>query len=63
MELPFYCNGESRQDYSLKRLCPRCESHHLPIGYPGALSHWDNETEICSDCGKDESHEGVTRKT
>lgn len=35
-------------------LCPRCKLNFLPIGYPGALSRVDNETEICSECGQDE---------
>ena len=35
-------------------ICPRCLGF-LPIGYPGALSRVDNETEICSDCGTDEA--------
>lgn len=38
----------------LKR-CPRCGSY-IPTDehageYPGALSRWDNRTEICSECG------------
>lgn len=40
-------------------ICPRC-GHFLPNdmtpgAYPGALSRWDNETEICSRCGQQEA--------
>ena len=39
--------------------CPRClggipNSEH-PGAYPGALSRWDNATEVCSACGLDEA--------
>ena len=39
--------------------CPRCgggipNSAH-PGAYPGALSRWDNQTEVCSGCGSDEA--------
>lgn len=39
--------------------CPRCgggipNSQH-PGLYPGALSRWDNITEVCSDCGTQEA--------
>jgi hypothetical protein len=40
--------------YSEVVVCPRCNKNNLPIGYPGALSRVDNETEICSPCGTDE---------
>lgn len=45
--------GEFRTDFSEVSICPRCLGM-LPIGYPGALSRTDNETEICSACGTDE---------
>lgn len=40
-------------------VCPRC-GHYIPDDatpglYPGALSRWDNETEVCSACGLDEA--------
>ena len=39
--------------------CPRCggkiPNDVSPGAYPGALSRWDNETEICSDCGVEEA--------
>ena len=39
--------------------CPRCSGlipDDLNAGaYPGALSRWDNATEICSQCGFDEA--------
>lgn len=39
--------------------CPRCggdiPSDELRGAYPGALSRWDNETEVCSDCGTGEA--------
>ena len=39
--------------------CPRCggdvpSTEHKGL-YPGALSRWDNTTEICSQCGQDEA--------
>lgn len=41
--------------------CPRCLGgipNDLQRGaYPGALSRWDNKTEICSTCGQDEAIE------
>ena len=49
-----YLTGEFRKDYDEIKLCPRCDKL-LPIGYPGALSRLDNETEICSQCGVDEA--------
>ena len=36
--------------------CPRCGKEI--IGYP-AVSRFDNETEICSDCGMDEAFENM----
>lgn len=36
--------------------CPRCGNEI--IGYP-AVSRFDNETEICSDCGTDEAFENL----
>ena len=39
--------------------CPRCggaiPSWDNPGAHPGALSRWDNMTEICSPCGVDEA--------
>jgi hypothetical protein len=40
--------------YAEDVICPRCNENNLPLGYPGALSRVDNETEICSPCGQDE---------
>lgn len=41
--------------YGTNIRCPRCHGgipNDLRVGeYPGALSRYDNETEICSDCG------------
>jgi hypothetical protein len=40
-------------------LCPRCSgfipTNANPGKYPGALSRFDNATEICSDCGTEEA--------
>jgi hypothetical protein len=46
--------GEFRDIPYSPLLCPRCLGE-LPVGYPGALSRVDNETEICSACGTDEA--------
>ncbi len=39
--------------------CPRClgmiPNNLRPGEYPGALSRFDNATEICSRCGEDEA--------
>lgn len=39
--------------------CPRClgyiPNNYQPGAYPGALSRYDNKTEICSACGTDEA--------
>jgi DNA-directed RNA polymerase subunit RPC12/RpoP len=39
--------------------CPRCGGgipNDIQRGqYPGAISRWDNKTEVCSSCGKDEA--------
>lgn len=40
-------------------ICPRC-GHYIPNDvtpgeYPGAISRWDNKTEVCSQCGTDEA--------
>jgi len=39
--------------------CPRCGGgipNDVQRGlYPGALSRWDNATEVCSQCGTDEA--------
>lgn len=44
-----------REDYT----CPRCggsiPNDLTPGAYPGALSRYDNKTEICSDCGAEEA--------
>lgn len=40
-------------------ICPRCDggvpNSLTPGAYPGALSRWDNKTELCSDCGTEEA--------
>ena len=40
-------------------VCPRCgggvPNDSTPGAYPGALSRFDNETEICSACGTEEA--------
>lgn len=40
-------------------VCPRCTgfipTNNAPGQYPGALSRFDNETEVCSDCGTEEA--------
>jgi len=40
-------------------ICPRClgyiPSNAFAGEYPGAISRIDNKTEICSDCGTEES--------
>lgn len=45
--------------------CPRCggciPNNAQPGAYPGALSRYDNETEICSSCGTDEAMWNFTR--
>jgi hypothetical protein len=42
-----------------KPICPRCggkiPSEERAGEFPGALSRWDNRTEICSACGTDEA--------
>jgi hypothetical protein len=39
--------------------CPRCgggiPDDENPGLYPGAISRWDNETEVCSWCGLEEA--------
>lgn len=39
--------------------CPRCgegiPNNYQRGQYPGAVSRWDNVTEICSQCGVDEA--------
>lgn len=39
--------------------CPRCEgaipNNETPGAYPGALSRFDNKTEVCSACGTAEA--------
>jgi hypothetical protein len=39
--------------------CPRCEHliprDEFPGAYPGAISRFDNKTEVCSICGLDEA--------
>lgn len=53
---PVYCTGKLRSaPWTEKRPCPRCRKKLLPIGYCGAISRQDNETELCSDCGFDEA--------
>jgi hypothetical protein len=40
-------------------VCPRCEGAIPNAGwpgmFPGAISRYDNRTEICSDCGLEEA--------
>ena len=42
-----------------KNQCPRCGGgipNDAQRGmYPGAISRWDNSTEVCSQCGVDEA--------
>lgn len=42
-----------------KPICPRCggliPNDAQPGKYPGAISRWDNSTEVCSSCGTDEA--------
>jgi hypothetical protein len=42
-----------------KNRCPRCgggiPNNETPGAYPGAISRWDNATEVCSGCGADEA--------
>lgn len=40
-------------DYTSDRKCPRCAGP-MP-GHPGALSRFDNMTEVCSGCGQNEA--------
>jgi ribosomal protein S27AE len=44
---------------NLVKECPRCghmiPNDEVPGQYPGALSRYDNETEICSKCGTREA--------
>lgn len=44
--------------------CPRCggaiPNEATPGAYPGALSRYDNKTEICSACGVDEAMFNLT---
>lgn len=53
-----YLTGEYRKNNREPKQCPRCKGP-LPIGYPGAVSRLDNETEICSDCGVKEALGGT----
>ena len=50
-----------RNEMSTAPVCPRCRgyipSNDRPGAYPGAISRWDNETEICSTCGAEEAFE------
>jgi hypothetical protein len=42
-----------------ENVCPRCSggipNSTMPGAYPGALSRWDNHTEVCSYCGSEEA--------
>ena len=46
-------------DQIVIKQCPRCAGFIPdalnPGAYPGALSRWDNATEICSGCGMEEA--------
>ena len=54
--------GFGAEEDSLPR-CPICYGHipndMNPGAYPGALARYDNETEICSDCGTAEALVGM----
>ena len=47
-------------------LCPRCggsiPNNVTPNAYPGARSRVDNETMICSPCGRDEAMFNFTNR-
>ncbi len=60
-KLPDYCNGFLRTNFKDIVLCPRCKEGTLPFGYPGALSRYDNKTEICSKCGRCEFIEDFSK--
>lgn len=49
---------QAQEDDSLPK-CPRCGGYIpndvTPGEYPGALSRWDNRTEVCSACGTEEA--------
>lgn len=43
----------------MNHICPRCggaiPNNITPGAYPGAMSRYDNQTEICSECGIEEA--------
>ena len=55
-------NRKKAEEDNLPR-CPICYGHipndMNPGAYPGALARYDNETEICSDCGTAEAMVGM----
>lgn len=57
--LPINLGAESE----LGPICPICYNYipnnQTPGAYPGALARYDNETEICSDCGTAEALAGM----
>lgn len=57
-DAPFEYNT-SLNEWLEKNQCPRC-GHFIPNdlqpgAYMGALSRWDNATEVCSPCGQVEA--------
>lgn len=50
-------------DISESLICPRClgyiPNNESPGESPGVTSRTDNQTKVCSDCGRDEYHENL----
>lgn len=50
-----------RNEMTTTKVCPRCRGYipnnDTPGLYMGAISRWDNETEVCSACGTEEAFE------
>lgn len=65
-----HLNGNEEFDWKgvllKKHQCPRCggyiPNNDEPGAYPGALSRYDNETEVCSDCGMGEALSHLPRE-
>lgn len=57
MKFPDYCTGYFREDKNEKLKCPRC-GDMLPTLHTASLS-WDGKTEICNECGDNESYEAI----
>ena len=51
-----YLTGRKREDYRDKEKCPRCGGR-LPLGRMGAISKYDDKTELCAECGLAEALE------